>query len=88
MAAAVGGLRRAGAQAAEAAQRIAAPPATGAMPRAEPAGDPGLAVVDLLVARRAYQANAMVVRTADAMAEALLRGTATPPAGGGRAGGR
>jgi hypothetical protein len=41
-----------------------------------PAPDLGRAAVDLLVARRAYAANAAVLRSADRMAEALLRRSA------------
>jgi hypothetical protein len=79
MAAAVGGLRRASAQAAEAAERIAgvapaADPAPGRMPEAAAVpADPGLAVVDLLRARQAYAANALVVRVADEVAGELPR---------------
>jgi hypothetical protein len=75
--AALGGLRRAGAAAEDAARRIAAsgaPPAD-PLPFGVPAApDPGRAAVDLIAARQAYAANAAVVRTADAMAgEGLSR---------------
>ncbi|PWS35345.1 hypothetical protein DFH01_17075 [Falsiroseomonas bella] len=89
LAAATAGLRRAGAQAADAAERVASfgTLAPGGMPTAPPIerADPGRAMVDLLVARRAYEANARVVTVADAMAAELV---ATRRAGGGSAGGR
>jgi flagellar hook protein FlgE len=52
------------------------------MPTAPPleAADPGRAVVDLLVARRAYEANAKLVAVADEMAAELL--AIRRPAGG------
>jgi hypothetical protein len=74
--AALGGLRRAAGQATEAAGRIAAagaPPAD-PLPNGVPdVPDLGRAAVDLIAARRAYQANAAVVRTADAMADEVIR---------------
>jgi flagellar hook protein FlgE len=89
LAAATAGLRRAGAQAADAAERVArfGAAAPGAMPTAPPieGADPGRAMVDLLVARRAYEANARVVTVADEMAAELL---STRRAGGEPAGGR
>jgi hypothetical protein len=89
LAAATAGLRRGAVQAAEAAERVAGfgTLAPGGMPTAPPieAADPGRAMVDLLVARRAYEANARVVTVADAMAAALL---ATRRAGGASGGGR
>jgi hypothetical protein len=89
LAAATAGLRRAGAQAAGAAEPVAGfvNLAPGGMPTAPPieASDPGRAVVDLLVARRAYEANAKVVMVADAMAAELL---STRRAGGVSGGGR
>jgi hypothetical protein len=74
--AALGGLRRAGSQAADAAQRIVAAGARPADPL--PFGVPetpdlGRAAVDLVAARQAYAANAAVVRTADAMEGELVR---------------
>jgi hypothetical protein len=89
LAAATAGLRRAAAQAAEAAERVASvgTAAPGRMPIAPvlEAADPGRAVVDLLVARRAYEANARVATVADAMAAELL---STRRAGGASGGGR
>jgi hypothetical protein len=84
LAAATAGLRRAGTQAVEAAERVAGfgTVAPGGMPTAPPleAADPGRAVVDLLVARRAYEANAKLVAVADEMAAELL--AIRRPAGG------
>jgi len=83
MASALQGLQRAAAQAGDAAGRIAAsgapmpsaasPAMTEAM---ESAPDLARASIDLLAARRAYQANAVTLRTADAMERDLLRATA------------
>jgi hypothetical protein len=77
--AALGGLRRAGTAAQDAAQRIAAAGAPPADPL--PFGVPetpdlARAAVDLVAGRQAYAANAAVVRTADAMAGELVRRSA------------
>jgi flagellar hook protein FlgE len=87
MAAARGGLLRAGAQAADAAGRIAAgaSPLAGipadvsaqaVLQAAAAAPDLAGAMVDLLQAKQAYAANAVVLRSADEMAGELLRRTA------------
>ena len=82
MASALQGLQRSAAQAADAAQRIAAAgapmPDAGSPAMAEAiaaAPDMARAAIDLLVAHRAYQANAVTMRAADAMQSALLRAT-------------
>jgi flagellar hook protein FlgE len=86
IAAAARGLHRAGTQAADAAGRIAAagaPPismagdgaARGALEAVAAAPDLAGGMVDLLLARQAYAANAMVMRSADEMAEELVRRT-------------
>lgn len=79
LSAALRGLQRAGTQAAEAAERIAgagaaASPTPGAVFEAlREAPDAGRAAVDLLVARRAYAANAAVLRSAAATGAELVR---------------
>lgn len=84
--AALRGLQMAGSRAAEAATRIApfgTAPLDAASARGEPGAailaataDPGRAIADLMVARRAYEANATVLRSTEEATRTLLRRTA------------